>query len=122
MLYEVITTGTKSTYKRLKKKIKKNIGQNNIDWLVLTHTHFDHCQNAYNLKKDFNCDIVASIKESEYTKSGFTPIPNGTNFLTVITSYSIHYTKLYDMYEVIEKVEKDKKIESLIFISYVDFA
>jgi len=78
----IVDTGTKSTYKRLKKKIKKNIGQNNIDWLVLTHTHFDHCQNAYNLKKDFNCDIVASIKESEYTKSGFTPIPNGTNFLT----------------------------------------
>ncbi|MDA3891133.1 MAG: MBL fold metallo-hydrolase [Salinivirgaceae bacterium] len=52
------------------------------DYLILTHTHFDHCQNAKFLHEKFNCKIIASKAESDFTKNGFTPIPKGTNTLT----------------------------------------
>ncbi len=78
----LIDTGSKYFRKRLVRNIRKVIGNAKIDFLILTHTHFDHCQNAAFLKKEFGCKIVAGKNEEIYTKLGYTPIPNGTNILT----------------------------------------
>lgn len=53
-----------------------------IDFLILTHTHFDHCQNAALLRSRENCRIIAGEAEKVFTETGYTPIPNGTNWLT----------------------------------------
>jgi glyoxylase-like metal-dependent hydrolase (beta-lactamase superfamily II) len=41
----LVDTGRKNKESLLLKKLQKNkIGK--VDWLILTHTHFDHCGNA----------------------------------------------------------------------------
>lgn len=74
----LVDTGTKPYYNRLLKNINSIITYREcIDMVVLTHTHFDHCQNASRLKRDKGSLILASSYESEYTKKGYTPIPKG---------------------------------------------
>lgn len=53
-----------------------------IDWLLLTHTHFDHCENASFIKRKYEAKIVASEKTISNSEAGLTPMPKGTNFLT----------------------------------------
>lgn len=55
-----------------------------IDYLILTHTHYDHCQNVNEIKEITKCKILNSIHEIKYAKKGNTPLPRGTNFLTKI--------------------------------------
>ena len=54
-----------------------------------------------------NGGSITAIKNGESidTSMGFTPL-EGLVMGTVITSYSIHYTKLYDTKEVIDKMEE----------------
>lgn len=65
------------------KKLRNNIGslkleRERIDFLVLTHTHFDHCQNAAQIKKQENCKIIMSAEEKPFVEKGYTPVPYGT--------------------------------------------
>jgi glyoxylase-like metal-dependent hydrolase (beta-lactamase superfamily II) len=79
----LIDTGKESTFSRLQKNIEAlKLPRKNIDLLILTHTHFDHCQNAFALRKQFSCIIVMSENEAEYAEQGFTPLPKGTFPLT----------------------------------------
>jgi glyoxylase-like metal-dependent hydrolase (beta-lactamase superfamily II) len=82
----LIDTGSKYFRKRLVRNIRKVIGNAKIDFLILTHTHFDHCQNAAFIKKEFGCKIVAGKNEEIYTKLGYTPIPKGSNIFTKLLS------------------------------------
>ena len=50
---------------------------NSLNFLVLTHTHFDHCQNATFLKERFGCKIIAGESAEVFEEQGYTPIPNG---------------------------------------------
>lgn len=76
----VVDTGKKSTYKLLKKNIHDILPATTaLDFLVLTHTHFDHCQAARAIANDFACKIYASSQAITHVKNGYTPIPAGTN-------------------------------------------
>lgn len=57
-----------------------------VDILVLTHTHFDHCQNAARIRRDEGSVILASKNESAFTSSGYTPIPEGTLLFSTLIS------------------------------------
>jgi len=75
----LVDTGRASAYKKLQKSIAAlNLKPENIDWLILTHTHYDHCQNAFSIKQQADCKILMSKYEAEYSKSGYTPLPEGT--------------------------------------------
>lgn len=50
----------------------------NIDFLILTHTHFDHCQNANVIKEQYQNKIIAREREIDFLQQGYTPLPNGT--------------------------------------------
>jgi glyoxylase-like metal-dependent hydrolase (beta-lactamase superfamily II) len=83
----LVDTGRVSSYNQLQKNISTlNIKPESIGLLILTHTHYDHCQNACTIKEQTNCKIVVSEKESVYTERGFTPLPNGTFVLTGMIS------------------------------------
>jgi glyoxylase-like metal-dependent hydrolase (beta-lactamase superfamily II) len=83
----LVDTGRISSYHQLKKNIHVlNIKPESIGLLILTHTHYDHCQNTCAIKEQTNCKIVVSEKESIYTERGFTPLPNGTFVLTRVIS------------------------------------
>ncbi|WP_372947546.1 MBL fold metallo-hydrolase [Mariniphaga sp.] len=75
----LVDTGKKSSGKKLNKNLQqlKNEGKT-IDFLALTHTHYDHCQNAAKIQAQENCKILVSKKEAEFCKNGFTPLPSGT--------------------------------------------
>lgn len=49
-----------------------------MDYLVLTHTHFDHAENAAYLKENFELRIIVHQSESELLKKGENPIVAGT--------------------------------------------
>jgi glyoxylase-like metal-dependent hydrolase (beta-lactamase superfamily II) len=75
----LVDTGMTRFYKKLKHRLQKLLPPNAPLTIFLTHTHYDHCQNARALQKDFNCKIIAPKNEALFLKSGRTPLPKGTN-------------------------------------------
>jgi len=75
----MVDTGKKFSARKLNRNLQqlKNEGKT-IDFLALTHTHYDHCQNAAKIQAQENCKILVSKKEAEFCKNGFTPLPLGT--------------------------------------------
>lgn len=57
-----------------------------VDYLVLTHTHFDHCQNASNFSSLSNCKIMVGQPEAAFARSGYTPLPKGVYLFPRIIS------------------------------------
>jgi len=46
--------------------------------LVLTHTHFDHAENAAYLKKKYSAQIAVHEEEADFLGKGSSPLPGGT--------------------------------------------
>jgi hydroxyacylglutathione hydrolase len=83
----LVDTGMQSSFKRLLKNIQSiNLEPFEIDYLILTHTHFDHCRNASAIIQKFNCKIVMGEEESVYTEKGYTPLPKGSYLATNLLS------------------------------------
>jgi glyoxylase-like metal-dependent hydrolase (beta-lactamase superfamily II) len=83
----LVDTGKSSAYKRLIDGISSlKLKNNRIDSLILTHTHFDHCQNAAIIKEKYQCKVILSEKDKGFIKQGYTTLPKGTNFFTKIIS------------------------------------
>jgi hydroxyacylglutathione hydrolase len=79
----LIDAGMRSVYPSLKKHIKSmHLVNDKVDFLVLTHTHFDHCQSAALVKSENSCRIIVGEKEAEFASKGYTPIPQGTYMVT----------------------------------------
>jgi len=83
----LVDTGIKGSRTRLMKNIKSlNLPNSKIDFLILTHSHFDHCRNARYLQENENCKIIMSENEAEYARTGYTTLPEGTIQLTKLVS------------------------------------
>jgi hydroxyacylglutathione hydrolase len=83
----LVDTGMQFSLNQLIGNIKSlKLNRDKIDYLVLTHTHFDHCRNAATIKHDFNCKIVVGQDESGYTEKGYTPLPKGAYKITNLLS------------------------------------
>lgn len=81
----MIDTGKKHSCEKLIKTYHTfQLPSKCIDYLVLSHTHYDHCQNVNEIKEIYKCKILNSIHEANYTINGYTPLPKGTNILTKI--------------------------------------
>ncbi len=84
----IVDTGQPSRRKKLYKRILKNeYLQGKLDYLILTHTHFDHCRNAAFLKQAFKLKIICSQIEATSLEKGFTKAPRGTNYFTDFISF-----------------------------------
>jgi glyoxylase-like metal-dependent hydrolase (beta-lactamase superfamily II) len=77
----LVDTGPAFMCKRLLKKFDK-LSISSIDYLVLTHTHFDHAANAQRIKEKFGLKVIVHEKEVDYLLSGDSPVPAGTNAFT----------------------------------------
>ncbi len=83
----LIDTGKKSAYNRLNRNIDLlKLTNQKIAFLILTHTHFDHCQTARKFKEKNNCQIIVSEKALESIKNGYTILPNGTTLISKLMS------------------------------------
>jgi hydroxyacylglutathione hydrolase len=53
-----------------------------LDFLLLTHTHFDHAANTFLVKEQFNPKIIVNKAEADFLLTGDSPVPAGTNIFT----------------------------------------
>jgi hydroxyacylglutathione hydrolase len=81
----LVDSGKKNKRSLLLENLKK-LHVDKVDWLILTHTHFDHCENARFLQNKFNCKIVVSDKGYPMAERGYAIHPRGTNPFTKIIS------------------------------------
>ena len=77
----LVDTSPKSKWAKLEKQLDK-LKIDHIDYLILTHTHFDHVGNAHKIREKFNSKVIVHITEAQYLLSGDNIIPNGTNPFT----------------------------------------
>jgi len=82
--YILIDTGRQNSWKKISDKIDAHLNENKLLYLILTHTHFDHAENANRLKKEYNCKIIIHKDELENLKHGTNILPQGINFFTRI--------------------------------------
>lgn len=85
MVNLLVDTGVKSSYNKLIKGLT-SLNCFTLDYIVLTHSHFDHCANTSLLVGKYGCKVIASKNESTMVSAGITPIPKGTLFATKILS------------------------------------
>jgi len=79
----LVDTGKKTAFGKLCSRLDSlSIPVEKIQTLVLTHTHFDHCQSAKQIMDRSNCRIIVSDKARENIRDGFTRLSRGTSFMT----------------------------------------
>jgi glyoxylase-like metal-dependent hydrolase (beta-lactamase superfamily II) len=79
----LVDTGMEFTFRNMMRNIHSlGLASSHIDFLILTHTHFDHCRNARLLKDGEKCRIIASSLEADEAARGYTEIPGGTYKIT----------------------------------------
>jgi hydroxyacylglutathione hydrolase len=77
--YILTDTGRKNSRKELSGKLNKILGEDKLSCLILTHTHFDHVENAASIKEKYGTKLIVHKSEAEYLKQGNAPLPKGTN-------------------------------------------
>ncbi len=95
----LIDTGLELSSGRLLKNLV-SVNCNKLDYLILTHTHFDHCSAVSTITKRFPCKVVVSKYEKEFALNGYTPIPKGTNlFSRMVASIGVKSGKIVGNYK-----------------------
>ncbi len=74
----LIDTGPEFMWKTLLKKLNQ-IRVNQINLIILTHSHFDHAANANKIKEKYNAQVVIHNSEAAYLLAGTNILPAGTN-------------------------------------------
>lgn len=77
----LIDTSPKFMWNSLEKRLKQ-LNVNRIDYLILTHTHYDHAENSSRIKEKYKAQVIVHKDEASYLTSGENIIPNGTNLIT----------------------------------------
>jgi hydroxyacylglutathione hydrolase len=71
----------------MRHNLEKRLEQMNvyhIDYLILTHTHYDHAANAGLIKDKYKAQVIVHKDEASNLTSGENIIPKGTNLITRI--------------------------------------
>ena len=77
----LIDTSVSYLWKKVQQRLDK-LGINRIDYLILTHAHFDHAANANRIKAKYNALVIIHKEEARYLLSGDNFLPNGTTIFT----------------------------------------
>ena len=94
----LIDTNPKSKRNKLEKQLN-NLKVNHIDYLILTHTHFDHAGNTAFIQNKYKAKIIVHTSEADYLKNGYSPLPQGSIFPTKILIFlanKLHFRFLYE--------------------------
>jgi len=80
----LVDTSTSTDYLTLQEKLlSSDFPGKGLDYLILTHTHYDHCRNAQRLQQDTGCRIYLSEEARQFVANGYTRLPSGTTWLTM---------------------------------------
>ncbi len=77
----LIDTGSGRLWDKLEKRLT-NLGINHIEYLILTHAHFDHAGNAKRIKEKFGASVIIHKNEASYLATGDNILPKGTALIT----------------------------------------
>ncbi len=94
----LIDTGDPHSKTKVLNFIKWNLNNKNLDYILITHSHWDHIGNAGLLKKIFSSKILMSKKETKWVRKGYLDIPEPKG-----TLYSL---ALYNFLSLFSKFEK----------------
>jgi hydroxyacylglutathione hydrolase len=119
----LIDSGSRKSRQKYLKFMKQRFDgtlnrENFIHGLILTHTHFDHAQNAAVLKRTFKIPIFAHSIEAEALKIGYKNVPKGTIWFTKHLSNfanSVKNERIKGLFRY-QPVEADKTITEKTFI------
>lgn len=64
-----------------------------IDALILTHTHFDHVENAAYIKNKYNSAVIVNQAEKENLENGKCRLPRGTVLVTKLIVAAEHLVR-----------------------------
>ena len=103
--YILIDTGRANSWEKLSSKLDEILGKNKLSGLILTHTHFDHVENAAKIKEKYKSRIIVHQSELEYIMQGNSPLPKGSNLATGFM-VNVLGKKLQSKYQY-EKVNPD---------------
>jgi len=83
----LIDTGIQGNTGNFLEVFKENhIEPTDISLIILTHTHYDHCGNAAELKALTQSRIMVHASEADNLRRGYSPFPDGTSFLPDLIS------------------------------------
>ena len=85
----LIDCSTGRVWAKLKRRLKK-LNIEKIDFLILTHSHFDHAANSARIKREYGAKVIINKAEASFLEKGESIIPHGTNFLTkfIVNTFS----------------------------------
>lgn len=84
----LIDTGYKDNFDKIEMALKRNkIEYKDVKYIIITHSHYDHCGHLQELKKLTNAKIVAHNLAKEEIEAGFCDIPAGTKLSTKFVSW-----------------------------------
>ena len=79
----LVDTGRRNRWPDLKRQLTET-GVARLDALVLTHSHFDHAENARRIRDTFRAAVIVHESEAAFLERGDTPLPAGSVLLTRI--------------------------------------
>jgi len=77
----LVDTSDSRLRNRLLRRLNKS-GIRHIEFLILTHAHFDHAGNAFRIKEKYNTRVIIQKNEAGYLAKGENILPGGTVFIT----------------------------------------
>jgi len=77
----MIDTAPRYRWPKLQKQLDA-LHVNHIDYLVLTHAHYDHAENASIIREQYKAKVIIHQEEAANLRNGKFLIPKGTNFAT----------------------------------------
>lgn len=98
----LVDTSHRGALKGLTDKLDDLLDGKKLSWMVLTHSHYDHAENAALVKEQYNSQVIAHKSELYDLKQGFSPLPVGTNLITRIVSNLGGKISSFSHYEPVE--------------------
>lgn len=114
----LIDTGQKQFSNKLNTILESTLPkEKKLDYLILSHTHYDHAENARMVQIKFSPKIVVHQNEYVFLKSGFTKLPRGTNLITnFISGMGNKFASWIGEYE---PVTADIQVKGLTFLKEI---
>lgn len=81
-------TGKKQPVSSLVRALEK-AGAGRLDAIILTHSHYDHAENAAALKDHYRAPVIVHRNDAAYLEEGDSPIPRGSLAVTRLLTDSV---------------------------------
>jgi hydroxyacylglutathione hydrolase len=114
----LIDTSPKFMWNRLQNRLSQ-LKIDKIDYLILTHTHFDHAANSRQLKIKYGAKVIVHRSEVEYLANGENVLLKGTNPVSEVIAW--FFGNLFLSLAKYESCQYDLMVDSTFNLSDLGF-